>query len=95
MRAFNPRDRQRFEQELRGNILPFWMEHTVDRVSGGFYGALTNDLRKVAPGRAQAVRQARIWARYRSVWACTLRALHGRRRSRPGDGLPKSQQVPG
>lgn len=32
------------EQELRGDILPFWLNHTVDRENGGFYGALTNDL---------------------------------------------------
>jgi mannobiose 2-epimerase len=30
--------------ELRGNILPFWMDYAVDRINGGFYGALTNDL---------------------------------------------------
>jgi len=33
------------EEELRENILPFWMTQTVDRVNGGFYGALTNDLK--------------------------------------------------
>jgi mannobiose 2-epimerase len=33
-----------FEQELTGNILPFWMTHAPDEVNGGFYGALTNDL---------------------------------------------------
>jgi len=33
------------EQELVGNILPFWIEHAVDREHGGFYGAVTNDLR--------------------------------------------------
>src|SRR5512140_2449021 len=32
------------EKELKGNILPFWMAHTVDRLNGGFFGALTNDL---------------------------------------------------
>ena len=32
------------QRELIGNILPFWMEHAVDRTNGGFYGALTNDL---------------------------------------------------
>jgi mannobiose 2-epimerase len=32
------------EQELVGNILPFWMAHAVDRVHGGFYGAVTDDL---------------------------------------------------
>ncbi len=35
---------QQIEAELRGNILPFWIAHTVDWANGGFYGALTNDL---------------------------------------------------
>ena len=33
-----------FKDELTGNILPFWMNHPVDRVSGGFHGAISNDL---------------------------------------------------
>ena len=36
--------RQCIEQELTGNILPFWVEHTPDPIHGGFYGALSNDL---------------------------------------------------
>jgi mannobiose 2-epimerase len=36
---------QRFEAELTGNILPFWMQHAVDHENGGFYGALSNDLK--------------------------------------------------
>lgn len=36
--------KERIQNELTGNILPFWMNHTVDNVNGGFYGALTNDL---------------------------------------------------
>ena len=36
--------RQSIEQELTGNILPFWAERTPDLVNGGFYGALSNDL---------------------------------------------------
>jgi mannobiose 2-epimerase len=32
--------------ELRMNILPFWLTHMVDRERGGFYGALTNDLQR-------------------------------------------------
>jgi len=36
---------RRIEAELKGNILPFWMQHAVDKVNGGFYGALSNDLR--------------------------------------------------
>ncbi len=34
---------RQFETELTGNILPFWMNYTMDRDNGGFYGALTND----------------------------------------------------
>jgi mannobiose 2-epimerase len=36
--------RRQIETELTGNILPFWIEHTVDVGHGGFVGALTNDL---------------------------------------------------
>jgi mannobiose 2-epimerase len=43
--AFNTTNfRKQLENELTGNILPFWMAYSVDRVNGGFYGALTNDL---------------------------------------------------
>ena len=35
---------RRIEGELRENILPFWMRHVVDRVRGGFYGQISNDL---------------------------------------------------
>jgi mannobiose 2-epimerase len=37
-----------FKNELRaevtGNLLPFWINHAVDKEHGGFYGAVTNDL---------------------------------------------------
>jgi mannobiose 2-epimerase len=43
--AFDGLDfRRQLEEELTGNILPFWMTHVVDKVNGGFYGAVTNDL---------------------------------------------------
>jgi mannobiose 2-epimerase len=32
------------QEELTGNTLPFWMTHLIDKVNGGFYGALTNEL---------------------------------------------------
>jgi len=32
------------ETDLRQNILPFWIEHVVDRAGGTFLGALDNDL---------------------------------------------------
>jgi mannobiose 2-epimerase len=34
--------KSQFEVELRGNILPYWMDKTRDHQNGGFYGALTN-----------------------------------------------------
>jgi mannobiose 2-epimerase len=36
--------RAQVEEELLGNILPFWMAHAVDKVNGGFVGALSNEL---------------------------------------------------
>lgn len=44
MQPMEPRARlkKQFEAELRNNILPYWMDKTLDRQNGGFYGALTN-----------------------------------------------------
>ena len=36
--------RRQLQEELTGNILPFWMTKPIDQVNGGFYGAMTNDL---------------------------------------------------
>lgn len=52
--------RHQLEQELTGNILPFWMTHAVDRVNGGFYGAVTNDLQVHNDVPRSAVLCARI-----------------------------------
>jgi cellobiose epimerase len=49
-----------FEAELQGNILPFWMNHTLDRENGGFYGAIANDLQVVNSVERSAVLCARI-----------------------------------
>lgn len=40
----NTQLRHAIEQDLTGNVLPFWRRHTPDRANGGFVGALTNDL---------------------------------------------------
>lgn len=39
-----PAMRQRVEAELRSDILPFWLKHTIDEEFGGFRGQITNDL---------------------------------------------------
>jgi mannobiose 2-epimerase len=36
--------RNRVEAELRTNILPFWLKHTIDEEYGGFRGQIANDL---------------------------------------------------
>ena len=51
---------RRLRTELRDNILPFWIRHAVDEVNGGFYGAVTNDLRVLNDVPRTAVLCARI-----------------------------------
>jgi cellobiose epimerase len=52
----------RIEDELTGNILPFWMRHAVDRENGGFYGTISNDLviDKESP-RASVINTRILW----------------------------------
>jgi len=50
----------RMAAELRENILPFWLAHTVDRERGGFYGLITNDLRVDAKAPRGALLTSRI-----------------------------------
>jgi len=63
--------RQELADELTGNILPFWMAHVVDRVHGGFYGAVTNDLQV----RHDVPRSAILCARILWTYAAAYRRL--------------------
>jgi len=69
-----PNDRKawaaRIERELLGNILPFWMRHTVDRAHGGFYGTVHCDLKVGKQSPRAAVINARILWTYSA--ACRL-----------------------
>jgi len=60
----------RIEKELLGNILPFWMRHTVDRENGGFYGTVNCDLQVEKEAPRAAVINARILWTYSA--ACRL-----------------------
>jgi mannobiose 2-epimerase len=60
--------RQRIEHELRGNLLPFWIEHTRDEEHGGFYGGLSNDLIIDNDQPRSAVLCARILWTYSSAY---------------------------
>ncbi|MGW8315547.1 MAG: AGE family epimerase/isomerase [Bacteroidales bacterium] len=52
--------RSELEEELRNNILPFWMEHLPDREKGGFHGHITH-LNEVVVGASRgAIQNARI-----------------------------------
>jgi mannobiose 2-epimerase len=67
--------RNRIEHELLDNILPFWINHTVDEVNGGFYGAVTNDLQVLNEQPRSAVLYARIlW-----TFAAAYRMYHADR----------------
>jgi len=59
---------RRIEAELRGNILPFWIEHTRDEAHGGFYGALSNDLVINNDAPRSAVLTARILWTYSTAY---------------------------
>ncbi len=47
-------------KELTGNILPFWMKHSVDNENGGFYGALTREGKPVANAEKCLILNARL-----------------------------------
>ena len=63
--------RQQLAEELTGNILPFWMNHVVDKVNGGFYGAVTNDLQV----HNEVGRSATLCARILWTFAMAYRKL--------------------
>jgi len=59
---------KQLQVELTGNILPFWMAHTVDKANGGFYGALTNDLQIHNEVPRSAILCARILWTYATAY---------------------------
>jgi len=46
--------------ELTTNLLPWWMEYSVDEKHGGFYGSVTNDNEPVAGAEKHIVLNARL-----------------------------------
>jgi cellobiose epimerase len=58
----------RAEAELRNDILPFWIQHTVDREHGGFYGKISNDLTVHADAPRGALLSARILWTYAAAY---------------------------
>jgi mannobiose 2-epimerase len=62
----------RIEDDLRRNILPFWIAHAIDRERGAFFGALTNDL----VVDSQAERGALLTSRILWTYAAAHRRYH-------------------
>jgi mannobiose 2-epimerase len=65
--------KQQIHTELTQNILPFWINHTVDKINGGFYGALAGDLTI----RNEQPRSAILCARILWTYARAYRQLGG------------------
>ncbi len=59
---------QQAEAELREDILPFWIQHTVDKKRGGFYGQITNDLVVEPDAPRGALLTSRILWTYASAY---------------------------
>jgi len=59
----------RIEADLRGNILPFWIERALNRDVGGFLGALTNDLVPDRVAERGALLTSRILWTYSAAYA--------------------------
>ena len=52
--------REEVEQELKGNILPYWMKFTRDQEHGGFHGHVTHFNQPVEKAHKGAIMNARI-----------------------------------
>lgn len=52
--------KKKFEQELHGNILPYWMKYGVEKEGNGFYGAVDLDGNPVLSANKTSVLNARI-----------------------------------
>jgi cellobiose epimerase len=59
----------RIEADLRGNILPFWIERAVNRDTGGFIGSLTNALVPDIAAERGALLTSRILWTYSAAYA--------------------------
>ncbi len=60
---------RRIEGDLRGNILPFWMERVVNREGGSFFGSLANDLAVDRDAERGALLTSRILWTYSAAYA--------------------------
>jgi mannobiose 2-epimerase len=79
--------KQQFENELSGNILPFWIKYTPDVEHGGFYGAITNDLQVHNQVPRSAILCARILWTYSAAYRLFEKTEYLEMAQRAGDYL--------
>ena len=60
--------RNQLENELRENILKFWMEKSPDNINGGFFGYISNDLKADAEHDRASVLYCRILWTFSSAY---------------------------
>ncbi|WP_020428266.1 AGE family epimerase/isomerase [Paenibacillus riograndensis] len=60
--------RRQLENELKNNILGFWMEHTLDEAHGGFAGEIDNQMNVIADAEKSLVLNARILWTFASAY---------------------------
>lgn len=53
---------QQYNQELHGNLLPFWIRNGIDRANGGYFTCFSND------GSSLLSHQKFTWSQGRFVW---------------------------
>jgi len=53
--------RSRLSEELHGSVLPFWMEHSLDREQGGYFNQLDRDGARFGDDK-------HVWLQGRQAW---------------------------
>ena len=64
----------RYERELHGSVLPFWLRHAVDRERGGLYTCIRDDGGLITEDKY-------MWSQLRALW--TFSAVHRHLGPRP------------
>ena len=60
--------RKRYLEMLEGNVLPFWLEHGLDRVNGGIYTALDRDGSLLESDKS-------VWFQGRALWVFSTASI--------------------
>ena len=56
------------KQELTEDILPFWINHTVDWENGGFYGYISRDMKIMKEAEKSSVLTHEFYGHFRAAF---------------------------